>query len=266
MFPVLAQFGPFTLYTYSLLVNLGIALGLAWLYFRAPADRQARWLDAGIAATVGGLIGARLVYVIANGGYYGAHLLEAIMIWRGGLAWPGAAAGVLAGLWIYARRTHEPSRPIIDALALPMAVLSLLTWSGCLAAGCAYGVEVTPGQLPASLVSTAPDLYGLSVPRWPTQAAGLLWSLIVIALVFSLRRQPWPEGARGCYALSLIALGAFALSFTRGDPIPLLNGYRLDVVGSALVLVAATLAWALFVARRAAPTIQPAASGASSDE
>jgi phosphatidylglycerol:prolipoprotein diacylglycerol transferase len=256
MFPKIELFsGWITLYTYSLLVNLGVAIGLAWLYVRAPAEKRSRWLDAGIAATVGGLIGARLLYVIVNGAYYGANLAEALMIWRGGLAWPGAAVGGLAALWFYTRRTREPLLPIIDALALPLAILGLLTWSGCLAAGCAYGVEVAPGQLPAGLVSTAPDLYGLSVPRWPTQAAGIGWSLIVIALVFSMRDRRWPAGAHGCYALSLIALGAFALSFTRGDPLPLLGSYRLDTVGNALVLVAATLAWSLLLMRQQVPLI-----------
>jgi len=124
-------------------------------------------------------------------------------------------------------------------------VLSLLSWGGCLAAGCAYGLEVQPGQWPDWLVTTAPDLYGLSVPRWPTQAAGMIWSALALSQVLPSRGRRWPAGALGWYALSLVALGPFLLGFLRGDPMPQLAGFRLDVVGSALVLLAATLAWAV---------------------
>ncbi|MGQ0603821.1 MAG: prolipoprotein diacylglyceryl transferase [Anaerolineales bacterium] len=252
MLPVLLQLGPFTLYTYSLLLNLGLALGLAWLYLRAPADRRARWLDIGIAAVIGGLIGARLLYVLVNASYFATNPLEAVMIWRGGLAWPGAVFGALLTGGFWARRSGEPLGPIVDTLSLPLALLGLLTWGGCLAAGCAYGIEVQPGQLPQWMVSTAPDLYGLQVTRWPTQAAGVLWSVVVLGLTFSQRNARWPEGARGVYAVSQIALGAFFISFLRGDPMPFVNGFRLDVIGNAIVFVGSALVWALLLQRRPA--------------
>jgi phosphatidylglycerol:prolipoprotein diacylglycerol transferase len=252
MLPVLAQLGPVTLHTFPVLINLGLAAALAWLYAAAPPDRRSRWLDAGIAATVGGLIGARLVYVLVNGSYYAAHLEEAPAVWLGGLAWPGAAAGGLLGAGWYSRRLREPLLPILDALAVPLALLGLLGWGGCLAAGCAYGAEVTPGQIPDWMVSTAPDLYGLSVPRWPTQAAGIAWSVVAVTLVAVNRARRWPAGALGLYALSLAALGAFFISFLRGDPAPSIAGFRIDVVGSAVVLVATTLAWGFLLVRHQA--------------
>ena len=251
MFPILVRLGPVIVYTYTVLIDIGIAAGLGWLYVRAPEGKSARWLDAGIAATVGGFVGARLLYAMVNGGYYLGHLGEVFRIWEGGLAWPGAALGGLVGLWAYGGlRARESLAPILDALALPMALVSLLSWGGCLAGSCAYGYEVTPGQLPAWLVMNAPDLYNLTVPRFPTQAIGLAWSLIALVLVWGMRDRRWPVGAHGFYALSLVALGTFGLAFTRGDPMPLVNGIRLDVVGSALVFVAASLIWGWLVSRK----------------
>lgn len=251
MLPVLFRLGPITLYTYSVLLNLGIALGLIWLYRAAPVEKKGRWVDIGLAAAVGGLIGARLLYVLVNGAYYAAHVDEALSIWRGGLSWPGAVAVAWLGAWLWARRTGEPLLPVLDTLSVSIALLSLLTWGGCLAAGCAYGAEVTPGQAPEWMISIAPDIYGLQAPRWSTQAAGLLWSGVVLVLIVSIRGRRWPVGARGLYTLGLVALGAFFISFWRGDPMPLVAGYRLDVIGSALVLVGAAAAWALVIQRRA---------------
>jgi phosphatidylglycerol---prolipoprotein diacylglyceryl transferase len=247
--PVLLRLGPLTLYTYTLLIDLGIAAGLGWLYLHAPEGKAARWLDAGIAATVGGFVGARVLYAVVNSGYYFAHPVEVLRIWEGGLAWAGAAFGGLAGLWFYGLNAREPVAPLLDALALPVALLGLLSWGGCLAGGCAYGREVTPGQLPAWMVVNAPDLYGLVVPRFPTQEIGLVWSVIALGMVWAMRDRRWPAGAHGLYALSLVALGALFLGFTRGDPMPLVSGVRLDVVGSALMLVVTSVAWGWLVSR-----------------
>jgi phosphatidylglycerol:prolipoprotein diacylglycerol transferase len=263
--PILLQIGPITISTYTALIALGAAVGLAVLYWRAPAGKNARWMDAGLAAMVGGLIGARLVYVAASADYYLPHLEEVVQVWQGGLAWPGAPLGALAAVWIYSRRTGEALGPILDALAVPIVLLSALAWGGCLAAGCAYGYEVAPGQAQAWLTSFAPDLFGLVAPRFATQALGIALSLAALAAVaIPQRGRKWAAGAYGLYALSLAALIMFGLSFTRGDPAPLVRGYRLDTVGSAIVLLAATGLWLLSL-RGAASAAAPGAPTAPLD-
>ncbi len=274
MHPVLAQLGPFTFYTYTVLIDAGLVVALAALYFQAPAGKAWRWLDLGLAATVGGFVGARLLYVSMNADYYLPHIDEIVQVWQGGLSWLGAPAGALVGAWLYARQRHEALWPVLDALPLPFGLLGALGWSGCLAAGCAYGYPVTPGQLPVWFVSQAPDLFGLVMPRFPTQALGIAASLLALLAVWGTRRGAaarWPVGASGAYALSLVALGVFLLSFTRGDPAPLIAGYRADVVGSALVLVAATAAWILRIARgggaiKSQPVAEPPPSAAASPD
>ncbi len=237
MLPVLVQLGPLTLYTYTVLVNLGVVLGLVMLYRRAPADLKGSWVNAGLAAFAGGLIGGRFVYVSVHASYYAGAPFEALAIWAGGLSWPGATLGAVVGAWLYTRWRRQPLWPVVDALAVPIAALGALTWAGCWAASCAYGVEVDPTRFP--LAVTAPDIYGLEVPRWPTQALGLLWSLAALGVVWAIRERRWRPGSYGLLALSLVALGAFMLALTRGDPMPAVSGARLDVVGSGLVFLLA---------------------------
>lgn len=261
----MARLGPFTFYTFTVLIDLGLLAALATLYWRAPAGRGARWLDAGLAAIVGGFIGARLLFIIVNGDFYFPHIDEVLQVWRGGLAWPGAVAGALFGAWFYTARRREALAPILDALAVPVALLGALGWGGCLAAGCAYGVEVAPGQLPALLTTTAPDLFGLSVPRFATQAVGLAWSVLALAAVWALARGParrWGAGALGALALSLVAAGLFGLSFVRGEPTLYIGELRIETVGSGLVLAGGLLAWVTLALRPTpppAPTTDPTA-------
>jgi phosphatidylglycerol---prolipoprotein diacylglyceryl transferase len=243
MYPVLLRLGAFTVPTYTALIDLGLAVSLAWLYLGAPKAKAGRWLDAGLAAVFGGLAGARLVYCFANSGYYFEHPEEIFMIWQGGLDWAGAVLGGFLGAGLYCSRAREPLAPIFDLLAWPIALLSLLGWGGCLAAGCAYGAEFAPGQAPAWLAVNAPDLYGVMALRWPTQLLGLVWSLIALGAVWLAARWSWRGGARGFYALAVVALGAFGLSFLRGDPDPFTGGLRLDTLASGLVLLLALAGW-----------------------
>lgn len=254
MLPTLGQIGPFSVATYTVLIDLGLAAALATVYLRAPAGQASRWLDAALFAIVGAFTGARLLYVVIHGDYFFPHLVDIFKFWQGGLAWPGAVAGAFLGAGLYCRRRGLLLAPLLDAAALPIALLGLLGWAGCAASGCAYGFEVNPGQWPAWLTTYSPDLYGLSAPRFPTQIIGMAWGVVGLALVFILnaRGVRRPAGALGMFALCLVALGMLGLSFTRADPAPRVSGLRLDVIGSALVLVGACSAWG-WLARRAAP-------------
>lgn len=248
MFPTLS-FGPITLSTYTVLIDLGLLGTLAWLWFRAPAHgrESARWLDAGLFAAAGALLGGRLAFAFGNWAYFQNHVGEMFKLWEGGYAWPGAALGGLAGLFWFGWFRHEPITPILDELALPALILSALGWIGCVAAGCASGIIVQPGVLPFAI--RWEDSYHVEALRWPSQFIGLGLSLIAFGYLFSQRSRSWPRGFRFALALTLIAVVGLAVSFVRGDDMPLVGSWRLDVAANAamtvLGLVGLVAAWAL---------------------
>ena len=227
---------------YPLLFTLGALAGLAWLAFVDPRRRTRDTrrdpdaaalvrVDAGLAALAGGLIGARLAYVAAHASYFTAHLDQAVRFSSGGLSWVGGALGALAGLLAAAALHHSSPWPLADALAIPAAVLAMAAWSGCLLDGCAFGRPLTS----SALAALGSDFYASRIPRWPTQIVGLLAAagLALGLLVLEARSLPvgWPASA------ALLGLGAtaLALSFARGDPVPLVAGIRLDALGAGLI-------------------------------
>ena len=257
MLPTLGQIGPFVVFTFTLLIDLGIAIGLAWLAQPAAQagdePQAAHRLDAGLAATFGALVGARLAYVFSNWAYFGNHLGETVRIWEGGLAWPGAVAGGALGLWAYCRFRGGSFWGMADALALPGLLVAALAWLGCAASGCAPGVQVEPGALPAWFAVDWPDNYGISALRWPTQAVGAAWSLVLLLGLWLVRDRPIvPVGGRALLAAAGVALGGLVLSFSRGDAMPHLAGLRLDALASGVVLgVALAALWTRWAARKA---------------
>jgi phosphatidylglycerol:prolipoprotein diacylglycerol transferase len=220
--------------TYPLLLTLGVAASFLWLALTASQHSRGAQVDAGLAALAGGLLGARLAFVLSHPSYYGSHLVEALWFWQGGLSWAGGAAGAFAGVALLCLAARRPLWPVTDALALPAAIISLATWAGCWADGCAYGRRLVPGPLsPPSA-----DFFGGVSPRWPTQGVGVLLSLGAVALAYTAGGHKSPAGVAFGLTLSVLAAGSLALAFARGDPGPSLAGLRADALGSAAVLLA----------------------------
>lgn len=228
--------------SYPLFLAIGVLLSFLWLALTGPVEMRAARLDAGLAAFVGGLIGARAAFVLAHAPYYSNRLIEAFWFWQGGLSWAGGAAGAFAALLLYARLAHRRLWPLADGLSLPAALLGLAAWAGCWADGCAYGRRTAPGPWSPP----AADYFGVVAPRWPTQAAGVALSLAAIGIAYAVgshtpapRPGRRPAGLAFGLTLLVLAAGSLALAFARGDPGPSLAGLRADALGSAAILLGA---------------------------
>lgn len=107
MYPVLVQLGTFELRSYGVIVALSFLLGL-WL---STKEAKRKGLDPGLIqdfafyALLGGIIGARIYYVLfSNLAYFLQKPWEIVAIWHGGLGIIGALlGGFLTTLW-YCRK------------------------------------------------------------------------------------------------------------------------------------------------------------------
>src|SRR6185369_10804579 len=121
---VAVHLGPFTLRWYGILMASAMAIGL-WLAQRDAVRRSIDpepLLKASELALLGGLIGARLYYVLFNLDYYAQFPSKIFAVWEGGLAIHGGViAGVLVG-GAYAWRRHLPLRQFLDVAAPSLAL------------------------------------------------------------------------------------------------------------------------------------------------
>lgn len=202
--------------------------------------------DAGLWSLLGGLLGARFAFVLTHLGYYGSNPLGILQIWQGGLSWPGAAIGALLALYLHTQIMKRSFWDLADALAGPTVLLALGLWIGCQIDHCAYGVGVRSGPL---AVVTA-DIFGVMIPRWPTQIAGAVFSaLLLIGVVLLQDRFPHP-GILASLTLALLAGMMLVLSLVRGDPVGAIWRLRLDTLGAAIILIAALVALVLRIRRK----------------
>ena len=127
----------------------------------------AGYLDVAIWVVPGALIGSRLAYAAANWGEYAANPLTVFSLWEGGLSLLGAVTVGAAVAWWALGAQRLPRGVGLDAAAVGLALGQAIGRLGCLAAGCATGVELPPGSaLPALPL---PDSTGLVASRFPSQ-------------------------------------------------------------------------------------------------
>jgi len=149
MFPYLFKIGNFELRIYSLMYIIAIFIGLFFIKKRAKSLHQ----DPGIIENIiivsffGGIIGARLYYVLLRWDFYSQYPYEIIAFWHGGLAIHGGLiGGVLTG-YLYARKRYNFL--YLSDLILPFLLLGQgIGRFGNFANGEAHGVPtITPPDI-----------------------------------------------------------------------------------------------------------------------
>ncbi len=235
MHPLICAIGPVNLYAW------GMMLAIAFVVCSTLAGWQARaqGIDPDIiytlsfCAVIFGVIGARILYVVSNLGYYLKNPLEIIMLQEGGLSWfGGMVLGTLASV-LYVKRTSQPLGAIMDIMAPFIALGQSIGRIGCLLNGCCYGRE---------------SAYGLFFPVHdkmliPTQLYSSLGLLAIYIILRRQQEQPHRRGQVFVLYLILYSVSRFFIEFWRGDNPRIVAGLTLFQLLSIFLFVIAAYAW-----------------------
>jgi phosphatidylglycerol:prolipoprotein diacylglycerol transferase len=249
MYPILFTVGQWSISTYTILLYLGIILGLLITYFEGKRllGSGEQGLDLGLWTVIGGILGGRIGFVLAHWRIFQEDWLQALQIWKGGLAFHGAFLGGLVVMLIFALASRRREDPVSfwqlgDVLVPGLALGIAFGWAACLMGGCSYG---NLGQ--GFGYAVLPDLYGVEASRFATQVVGLGYALLLFAGFWLLRRH-WPfSGASFLMYVLLYFGGLFFLEFTRGDEALYLGPWRLaqwlDLVLALAAAVGLIVLW-----------------------
>ena len=247
MLPRLFHFGPFTLYSFGLMVILGFAAGIM-LAGRLARERRLpedAFLDGATWMLLASIAGARLLFVLLNWSKFSTHLLDIGAVWQGGMSFNGGiAGGVLAGI-LYLRSRKLPLLPMADAAAPGLALGYAIGRIGCLLNGCCYGCPTT---LPWGI--HFPDAHD-GLPHHPTQIYATILNLLLMAGLIRVYRRPHHTGQVMALYVAGYSLYRFAVESLR-------KGYTADVMMFgltqaqvfSLLAIAVGLAWWAWLKRR----------------
>jgi phosphatidylglycerol:prolipoprotein diacylglycerol transferase len=241
MYPTLFSIGNFNIPTYTVLLDLGLILGLLLTYYEGKRQiaRGTLALDLGLWVVIGGILGGRIGYVLANWRTFSEDWASVIRVWEGGLSFHGAVLGGLLVVLLFAYLHQHDENPVslwqlVDVLTPGLALGIAFGWAACMMGGCAYG---NLGEGLGYVI--LPDLFGVEASRFATQAVGLGISLLLFLGVWLTRRHlPFAGALSLLYGLLYFA-AAFFLEFTRGDEAIYVGPWRLaQVLDLALALAA----------------------------
>lgn len=101
--------------------------------------------NAALYSLIGGVLGARLFYVIHYFGEFKDNWLSVFAIWRGGLELIGGVVLAVAIILLYLVHHKLPMRRYLDALAVGLLLALAFGRIGCFLNGCCWG---RPTDLP----------------------------------------------------------------------------------------------------------------------
>ena len=209
MYPTLFRIGTFEVTTFGVMLAVGASVGL-WV-FRRELRRSGlpeAALDAAIAGVIGGMVGAKLLWVFEH---RGEEPFGHLLVSRGGMSWFGGfAGGILAGLTVMQRK-RLPKLAVLAAATPALAIGHAIGRIGCFLVGDDYGRAT---HLPWG-VAFPRGLPPTVAPVHPTQLYEAVALVPLAWLLFRWRRQGRPDRfVLGAY-LVLAGTVRFLIEFVR---------------------------------------------------
>jgi phosphatidylglycerol:prolipoprotein diacylglycerol transferase len=219
--PVFFTLGPLSVHWYGLFMALSVILGL-WLA-RCEARRLGLngdiFIDLVFWVLPAAIIGARIYYVFFNWDNYSTNPVDALALWKGGLAIHGGLIGAFIAGYFFVRK-HNLSFLQLADIAAPSIILgqAMGRWGNFVNQE-AYGGPVSRGFLES-----------LHLPHWlieqmnilgtyyhPTFLYESLWNLAGFGILFSLRYLDPRRGVIFFSYLIWYSIGRFFIEGLRTD-------------------------------------------------
>ncbi|WP_353948383.1 prolipoprotein diacylglyceryl transferase [Sporolactobacillus sp. Y61] len=239
--PVLFRVGPIAINTLGVSVALSTLLGL-WIVNREARKQNINadyMVEFALYCVLGGVIGARLWYVLFKWPYYAAHPGEILMVWMGGLALQGGIlGGILIGIWL-AKKHKLPVWQVADIVAPALILGMSIGRLSDFLAGDAYGIPsdsfLAVTYPPGTFVYHA---FG-STPVLPTPLFEAIGDLVILGILFLIKHRKPFQGFLFLLMLELYSILRFSLEFWRGDSLSTVFNLKTAQVTALLTIIIA---------------------------
>ncbi|MEI6831616.1 MAG: prolipoprotein diacylglyceryl transferase [Candidatus Omnitrophota bacterium] len=229
MLPEICHIGPFTIYSY------GVMLVLAFFTATSLCSAQARRekMDPDLIFNllfiifISGIIGCRVFYVLLNFSYYLRNPLEIIMLQHGGMAWFGGLIfGSISG-FLFIKRNKLDFLKIADLVVPFVALGQSIGRIGCLLNGCCFGRESQWGVYS--------EVFGKVLI--PTQLYSSLLLLLIFCLLRLMQNNKHLPGLILYSYLFFYSLKRLFIEFLRNDSPRIIFGLTLFQLLSTAVFI-----------------------------
>ena len=208
--------GPFTAHGYGLMIAIGALVAYKVGEYRAKKHglRDELIFDLTIWCLIGGLLGAKLLYLITKIPEIidnPSNLMEYVK--NGFVVYGGIIAGIFSG-FLYTRYKKINFWKYFDLVMPEIALAQGFGRIGCFLAGCCYGEE-TKNVLHVVFHDSPIAPNGVSLI--PTQVYSSLFNFAHFFVLITLAKKKKADGQIAGLYLIIYSVGRFIIEFFRGD-------------------------------------------------
>lgn len=256
MHPILFEAGPIKLYTFGLMLVIGLLCAM-WLG-RKRAERYGltkdQFVDASFWALVLGILGARIVFIAQDWDYYRRNM-DKLLSWQfeGITSFGGIIFGAI-GLWLWSKIRRIPLIAVLDTAGAAFLLAHAIGRIGCLMNGCCFGTQC---ELPWGIhVANHTGLFH------PAQVYDSLMNIAALVILLRLEKRGLRSGQSFGLFLMLHGLARFIYEFWRAGTVEevqrgLASSTRIPGIplteGHVMAAVLIVIGLVLFMVRRRAP-------------
>lgn len=273
MYPELFKIGPFTVYSYGLM--LGISFIVASYILTKEFER--RKLNPNLAteitllAIIFGIIGSKLFSLFEN---WSDFLRDPIgmAFSPGGLTFYGGLILAALAIWIYVRRKKIPFLVIADGTSPSLILAYGIGRIGCHLAGdgdygiptnLPWGTDYSNGTVPPSVMFRGTEIAkhypnGIvpdNTPLHPTPIYEFLAAVLIFYILWQLRKKDWNDGKLFMAYLVFAGMERFLVEIIRLNP-KLLFGLTEAQLISIVMIIIGTLGF-IYLTNRNKPKFIP---------
>jgi phosphatidylglycerol---prolipoprotein diacylglyceryl transferase len=255
MYPELFKIGPFTVYSYGLMLGISFIVASYLLSKEFERKKLPPNLSTEITlfAIIFGIIGGKLFHLIEN---WDSFISDPIgMAFNpGGLTFYGGLILAMLAIWIYMRVKKIPFLFIADAAAPSLAIAYGIGRIGCHLAGdgdyglptsLPWGTNYENGTVPPSIMFRGSEIAenfpgGFvpdNTPLHPTPIYEFLAALVIFYLLWSLRKKEWPDGKLFMLYLIFSGTSRLLVEFIRLNPRILFGLSEAQIISIVLIMV-----------------------------
>jgi phosphatidylglycerol:prolipoprotein diacylglycerol transferase len=249
IYPFVLELGPITVTGYGLMMMAAFLMA-GWaiqLELRERGLGEEYAADIVVAAVVGGLVGAKIWYVIWSRDW-------GSLFHRGGFVWYGGLLGGIGAVLFNGWRLQVPPRYTMELTGAPLALGYALGRVGCFLVNDDYGIPSTlpwamkfPNGLPPTTVEQLSRFHLVFPPGskpfdvlavHPTQIYETVLMFLAFLLLWHLRRHKHGTGWRFGVYLVLAGAERFLIEFVRAKDDRIFGPLSVAQVTSLLVVLA----------------------------
>ena len=236
MHPVLFKLGPVTIYSYGVMLASAFIISALLISSRTRefGIPRAQIMDFFVWVLIGGILGARVLYVLTNLSYFWANPVEIIMLHHGGLVFFGGLGGGLLGGVFFIKKRKLSFANITNLIAPYILLGQAIGKIGCLLNGCCYG---RPTHLPFAVLFPGGREF-----LHPTQVYEALAYLILFLFLRALQARSAFRGNIFLLYLIFYSIVRFFIEYFRADSPLFLFGLTLfQLISLAVVFIAVAI-------------------------